>query len=188
MNALTSECDRNDVTDHDEPGVHDILLDSQCQDIFCNVNLVQNVQETNEIMTVTGQVEGATFSTNTLGKFLNFKDKVYFSPQARANLLSFSRVWRWTEIKKYSKDSSEFSYMIFREINHLFICDIRNDIIGDHSTLSFVSHIEVNKKNYTQHQINQADQAHLFLKMLGFPSNRDSPVAKWRSQRSPLHL
>jgi hypothetical protein len=60
-------------------------------------------------------------------EFLNFKDKVYFSSQARANLLSFSRVWEqfYVEVDRTKKIFkvflSEFSYMIFREINHLFI-------------------------------------------------------------------
>jgi hypothetical protein len=107
-------------------------------------------------MTVTGQVEGATFSSNISGKFMNFKDRVYYSEHARANLLSLSRVWEQFKVrtdsvtKSFKVILSENSYLIFCEINHLFICNIQNDIIGDHKIMSFISQVETNKEKYTK--------------------------------------
>jgi hypothetical protein len=75
----------------DFPDPWDILLDSQCQDhIFQNHSLLHGVHSTDEMMTIKGQVADASFSTRRAGFFLNFQRRIFFSPLARANLLSLS--------------------------------------------------------------------------------------------------
>jgi hypothetical protein len=73
----------------DFPGPWDILLDSQCQDhIFQNHSLLHGIHSADETMTFKGQVADASFSTRRAGYFLNFQRRIFFSPLARANLLS----------------------------------------------------------------------------------------------------
>jgi hypothetical protein len=59
-----------------KPNQNDILLDSQSQDhIFQNHELLGDVINMSEVVTVHGQVSGADFSTNQAGSFLSLKKR-----------------------------------------------------------------------------------------------------------------
>jgi hypothetical protein len=75
---------------------HQILLDNQCQiHIFAHDHLLSNINhQTDHLMTVCGEVDGSNFTTDLVGNFLDFEDDVYISPSAKANLLSFSLVFK----------------------------------------------------------------------------------------------
>jgi hypothetical protein len=61
------------------PGENDILLDTQCSHfIFKNQNLLHHLHISPTTITVHGQVENASFSTNKVGYFLDLEEEVYY--------------------------------------------------------------------------------------------------------------
>ena len=85
--------------DINRPSKDDILLDTQCSHyIFRNPDLLHHLHTSPITITVHGQVEKASFSTNKAGYFMDLEEEVYYSHEARANLLSFSKVWNQFDI------------------------------------------------------------------------------------------
>ena len=94
--------------DASRPSPNDVLLDTQCSHyVFNNSELFHNLHTSPITITVQGQVENASFSTNKVGYFLDLKEEVYYSSQARANLLSFSKVWNQYDILTDSEAREE---------------------------------------------------------------------------------
>jgi hypothetical protein len=112
---------------------YQILLDNQCQiHIFANDHLLSNIHQTDHLMCVCGEVEG-NFKTDMVGNFLDFEDDVYISPSAKTNLLSFSLVSKLFQIT-WDQDTDVHRYyssrkLLFRNVDDLFVCDVRRDII-----------------------------------------------------------
>ena len=155
----------------------EVLLDSQCQNhIFKNSNLLKDLQYGQETMVVSGQVNGASFRTNLFGYFPGINQKIFISPKATANLLSLSKISEefkivWDQNKPQSYfiiNIGENKIMKFREKNNLFICNVENDIVT--TSTSLLSEISINKQNYSKKQIEDANNARLLIKKLGYPS------------------
>jgi hypothetical protein len=120
-------------------------------------------------------VENASFSTNKVGYFLDLKEEVYYSHQARANLLSFSKVWSQYDILTDSEDRTltvvlnDQHSMIFRQVNNLFLCDVTKDIIT--SSECYSTSVIINKSKHADREVKKAEEARVLMKRLGFPSN-----------------
>jgi hypothetical protein len=116
-------------------------------------------------MTVCGEVDGSNFKTDMVGKFLDFEDDVYISPSAKANLLSFSLVSKLFEIT-WDQDEQMFivttpqEKLFFRNVDVLFVCDVRRDIIKLNQSQSYL----VKSASETK-----PDEAQLLMKKLGYP-------------------
>jgi hypothetical protein len=109
------------------PSETDILLDTQStHHLFKNAKLLQDLHISPTTIQVQGQVEGASFSTDAVGRFLNLEDEVFHSRLARANVLSFSRIWKQFPIvidsvtKSLTVELGDHR-MVFKEENGLFI-------------------------------------------------------------------
>jgi hypothetical protein len=88
-----------DIIDLNRPTKDDVLLDTQCSHyIFNNSDLLHHLHLSTTTITVHGQVKNASFTTNKVGYFLDLDEEVYYSQHARANLLSFSKVWNQFDI------------------------------------------------------------------------------------------
>jgi hypothetical protein len=70
----------------------------------------------------------------------------------------------------------ENSSMVFREINNLFLCDTRKDIIDSSNSNSLSTSVIQNKSKYSDRDIRGADEARQLIQRLGFPST--SAMAK----------
>jgi hypothetical protein len=126
-------------------------------------------------VTVHGQVENVSFSTNKAEYFLDFKEEVFYSGDARANLMSFSKVWEQFGITFNSDEITRTVYlnknisMVFRDINNLFLCDTRKDIIDLSNNNSLSTSVIQNKSRYSDRDIRGADEARKLIQRLGYP-------------------
>jgi hypothetical protein len=150
--------------DASRPRENDILLDTQCSHfIFKNPNLLHHLHISPTTITVHGQVENASFSSNKVGYFLDLEEEVYYSEHARANLLSFSKVWEQFDILTNSEEKTitvvlnDHQSMIFREVNNLFLCDVTKDIISESSCFS--TSILLNKSRHGANDVKKAEEA-----------------------------
>jgi hypothetical protein len=155
------------------PSINDILLDTQCSHyIFKNSDLLHDLHTSPTTITVHGQVENASFSTNKVGYFMDQKEEVYYSDQARANLLSFSKVWNQFDIITNPEEKtlqvllSENLSMIFRKVNNLFLCDVTKDITKN--IQSFSTSVFANKSRHSLSEVKKAEEARTLMKRLGF--------------------
>lgn len=109
------------------PSENDILLDTQStHHLFKNAKLLHDLHISPTTIQVQGQVEGASFSTDAVGRFLNLEDEVFHSCLARANVLSFSRIWKQFPILIDNVTKSltvvfNDHRMVFQEASGLFI-------------------------------------------------------------------
>jgi hypothetical protein len=60
--------------------------------------------------------------------------------------------------------------MVFREINNLYLCDTRKDIIDSSYNNSLSTSVIQNKSKYSDRDIRGADEARQLIQRLGFPS------------------
>jgi hypothetical protein len=110
--------------------------------IFNNSNLLHHLHLSANTITVHGQVEKASFTTNKVGYFLDLDEEVYYSDHARANLLSFSKVWNQFDILTDSEARTltvvlnDHQSMIFRQVNNLFLCDVTKDVVQNPQAFS----------------------------------------------------
>jgi hypothetical protein len=83
-------------------------------------------------MTICGEVEGSRFRRDRVGSFRNFRDYVYISDKAKANLLSFPLVSKqynitWNQNNLLFSVETENEILNFRNDDDLFVWDVRKD-------------------------------------------------------------
>jgi hypothetical protein len=174
---IGSACAFNtNVIDLNRPSKDDVLLDTQCSHyIFNNSNLLHHLHLSANTITVHGQVENASFTTNKVGYFLDLDEEVYYSDHARANLLSFSKVWNQFDILTDSEARTltvvlnDHQSMIFRQVNNLFLCDVTKDVVQNPQ--AFSTSVIINKSKYADRDVKKAEDARVLMKRLGFPAN-----------------
>jgi hypothetical protein len=88
--------------------------------------------------------------------------------------LSFSLVSKLFEIT-WDQDEQMFivttpqEKLFFRNVDDLFVCDVRRDIIKLNQSQSYLVKSDVTKLKYTASETKRADEAQLLMKKLGYP-------------------
>jgi hypothetical protein len=106
--------------------------------------------------------------TNKVGYFMDLEEEVYYSHEARANLLSC--VWNQFDIatnpgeKPLTVILSKNHSMIFRQVNNLFLCNVNKDIISNSS--SFSTSVIVNKSRHSSTDINKAEGSRILHRLI----------------------
>jgi hypothetical protein len=106
---------------------------------------------------------------------MDLEEEVYYSHEARANLLSFSKVWNQFDIATNPEEKtltvilSKNHSMTFRQVNNLFLCDVKKDITSN--SQSFSTSVIANKSRHSSSDVKKAEEARTLMKRLGFPSN-----------------
>ena len=151
---------------------HWILLDNQSTaDIFCNSNILQNIEDTDERMTIF--TNGGSLSTCKKG-YLNGYGEVWYHPDAITNILSLNNVKKKFRV---TYDSNENDRFILHKPEKLVYFNCSSNGLYYHDTRSpdftLVNTVEENKVGFSQRQLEQAKKARKLYHTMGLPSMHD---------------
>jgi hypothetical protein len=162
--------DADDVDTY-HPCNTDILLDNGSQEhIFVNKNLLNNHETVDHTISIQGQVSEASFATNKVGYLDGLEQRIYYSDQAKANLLSYRLLYQTYKIE-WDQEEQQFTVFLsdklvmnFHLINSLYICDTTKDILNVKE--SYIAKVELNKSFFVPKEVASAEVANDLMKKL----------------------
>ena len=156
-----------------------ILLDNQSSiSIFCNLNMVSNIRETNKTLDLT--MNAGVLVTNKKADAPKWGE-VWFSPDAVTNIFSLANMSdRYPVSYNGTKEDAFIMQLPHKQVkfeqltNKLYVFKLPNTVKPTtKDDAQFVNTVEENKTFYTQHQFEQAKQARDLFHALGTPSVND---------------
>ena len=148
------------------------MLDNQSTlDIFCNPNLIDNITEQDESITI--YTNGGEVTTNYKGTLEGYGD-VWYHPNAITNILSLNNV---RKNHRVTYDSSDRDRFIVHKPDRLVYFDRSNSGLCYHNTnnrhMSLVQTEEENSLQYSKRDYENAKKARKIYETLGYPSKDD---------------
>ena len=155
--------------------LHDlILLDNQSsEDLFSNEKMVKDIHQVQEVLQL--HTNGGTIDNNLKAELPNF-GKVWYNPQAIANILSFAKMKDRGNRITYDSDLED-AFVIHtkngivkfeRTPNNLYAMDPKQ-----YSKYMLLDTVEENALHYTKRQIEKAKQTRALYHALGTPTVND---------------
>jgi hypothetical protein len=161
-----------------------VLLDSEANvDLFCNQRMLKNIRRVNKSMTV--HCNAGSRVTNMMGDLPGYPYPVWYSPHAIANILSLSNVSnvpRWW----VNYDSSNGHGFAVRKEDGSTVrfgrssgrdgpAGLYRAVLGNKGLhgVTLVNTVAKNKSNFTKEEVNRAELARTFQKIVGRPSTKD---------------
>jgi hypothetical protein len=151
--------------------------------IFKNLDILSNIQITNETATINGI--GGNLTTNVIGTFHN-KHDVFYHPDAVANILSQSAEKDNGATIVYDNDNDEYimsfendetyTPLTFSRVGGLYCTDTT---IADEPYHVMIDTVRTNKLKYTKREVKRADEAMELRRRLSFPA--DETLLKYQS-------
>eukprot|EP01033_Poteriospumella_lacustris_P011515 gene11515-8199_t len=154
----------------------DILLDTQANvSVFKNKSLLQDVQQVDTEIEISGFVKGQVECTALAGSFLGV-DPVYLAPEGAANILSFNQVERgnhditWVRNSHFDvRFSGTQASVRFRvKANGLYVAD-GSKLIEEMRQVMVMTAAE-RERAYPVDQVKRAQEARKLQERLGYPS------------------
>lgn len=152
-----------------------VLCDNQSSvNVFCNPSLLTNIRKSDTTMVISGiNKNGEPIKTNTIGDFAWF-GKVYYHPEAVANILSFHDLAKRFPV---TFDSEKNCFIVITQDGK----QIKFSPKGKHYChetkklfrRALIDTVEQNKSQFTTREVEQARAAADLYEIMGRPSYRD---------------
>ena len=155
-----------------------ILLDSQSTvDVFCNAGLLVNIRTVNHRMYI--HCNAGIMWTDQQGDLPGY-GRVWFCPNAIANILSLHNVSRRYRVEFNSKEGNQFVVTkddgkknVFRvSANGLYYYDVEAAAM-DKDAAVLVTTVNENMTRYTKAEVSMAENARALQRKLGYVSTKD---------------
>ena len=150
---------------------YNVHIDNQSnENIFCNVDLLDNVRDATEPIIIQG-ITGEEIVCNKIGDFIGFT--VYYSEDALANILSWSKLsetmtlnWNQKDNKFTATTRDGIIYEFVCTDGGLYTCNFKKF----NKQIYLTTTVNENLADYSKREVKAADEARKLSRTLGYAS------------------